>query len=78
MGAAMVVAWLLMSCVIAYFSIQVTIGIWFPTRATARQRALVGSLPVQVMHPFFKWLCPLMAITMPLGILSAVVSLLTT
>jgi predicted small integral membrane protein len=78
MLAVLAVAWLAMNCLLWYLAVQITVGIWFQARASERQRALVSSIAVQVNYPIFKWLCPIMAITMPLGMLKTVVSLLAT
>lgn len=68
-GLVIALGWVALNGWLAYFTMQITIGIWFPARASNRQLALVRSSGIQVLYPVWKWLAPLLAVTIPLGLL---------
>jgi hypothetical protein len=45
------------------FFLQIAVGIWFPGRASVRQRELVASPAVQLMLPLLKWLSPIAVVS---------------
>lgn len=69
-GVTVLLTWL------AYFAIQVTIGIWFPARASNYQRTLVRSPGILVAYPMWRWLAPFLSVSLPLGLLRTVFELI--
>ena len=75
LGILLVLGVIAVNCALAYMALQIAIGIWFPARATDRQRAWVRAPAIQVFYPFVKWMSPIMAMILPMQVLVMVVRL---
>lgn len=59
-----------------YFFFQITVGIWFPDRASVRQSELVASPAAQMMLPLLKWLSPIAVVSIFLQLVVGTLQLL--